>query len=92
MAYTATKSAITVFGDQRVWQGLVTADASSGTVDVVGGKNILQVSWSPQSMSTGVAPPRFRKNATAAGVATVGILGISGAVSGDEFFVTIYYK
>lgn len=91
MAYTLSKSAQTVFGDQRVWQGTVTADAASGVVSF-GFGSLIQVMWSPASMSTGVEPPRFRKNATAGGVASNGDLGISGAVSGDVFYVTVYGK
>lgn len=89
MAYSASKTEQTVFGNQRVWQGVVTADAASGTVSV-GFNSIIHVEWSPVSMtSTGI---RVRKNATAAGVASNGTIGISGAVSGDEIYFTVYGK
>lgn len=87
MAYTATLAQKTVFGNQNVWQGVVAADAASGTV-TFGFSTILHVDWSPVSMAS--AGIRVRKNATAAGVAAAGTLGVSGAASGDEFFLTVF--
>tara|TARA_R110000868_G_scaffold9394_2_gene46910 strand:- start:883 stop:1152 length:270 start_codon:yes stop_codon:yes gene_type:complete len=87
MAYTFTAAASTVFGNQRIIQGVLTADATSGVVSF-GLGTITHVQWSPKSMSTtGV---RVRMNASAANVASVGDLGVSGAVNGDELFVMIH--
>jgi hypothetical protein len=87
MAYTFTAAASTVFGNQRVLQGVMTADAASGTVSF-GLSTITHVQWAAKSMSTtGV---RFQINKTAAGVASAGDLGVSGAVNGDEVYVMIH--
>lgn len=87
MAYTATKSETTVFGNQRVWQGYVTADAASGVVSF-GFGTITHVNWAPKSMST--VGCRVRQNATAGGVASNGDVGISGVTSGDELYMTVF--
>lgn len=91
MAFTLTNYAKTVFGNQNVWQGKVTADAVSGVVSF-GYVSLTNVQWSPASATTnnsGVAP-RFRINTNAAGSSSAGDLGVSGVVSGDEFYVTVY--
>ncbi len=91
MAYTLTKYASTVHGNQNVWQGKLTVDAVSGVVSF-GYAAITQVHWSVASATTNnsACAPRFRINATAAGSASAGDLGVSGVVSGDEYYVTIY--
>lgn len=87
MAYSFSQAASTVFGNQRVVQGVLTADAASGVVSF-GLSTITHVQWAAKSMSTtGV---RFRINATAAGGASAGDLGVSGAVNGDEVYVMIH--
>lgn len=91
MAFTLTNYAKTVHGNQNVWQGKVTADDVSGVVSF-GYVTLTNVIWSPASATTngsGIAT-RFRINANAAGSAAAGSLGISGCVSGDEFYVTVY--
>lgn len=89
MAYTATQAVhgSTVFGNQRVWQGLVTADAASGVVSF-GLAVIDHATWAPQSAST--AGIRVRINALASGTASVGDIGLSGAVSGDVLYFTVF--
>lgn len=91
MAYTFTAGGTTVFGNQRVIQGVLTADAASGIISFGLGR-LVHVGWAPKSMTTnnsGVAP-RFRLNQNAAGSSSVGDLGVSGLVSGDEVYVTVY--
>lgn len=87
MAYTATKSDSTVLGNQRVWQGVVSADAASGVVSF-GLGNLAHVSWAPKSMNS--ANIKVRINAVAAGTASAGDVGISGCTSGDEFYLIVY--
>lgn len=91
MAFTFVQGASTVFGNQRVIQGVITTDAVSGVVSF-GLGTITHVQWSPASMTTngsGLAT-RFRLNATAAGTSAAGTLGVSGVVSGDDIFVTVF--
>lgn len=87
MAFTATKSEATVFGNQRVWQGVVTADAASGVVSF-GFASVTHVNWAPKSMTT--VGCRVRQNASAAGVASNGDVGVSGVASGDEMYMTVF--
>ena len=89
MAYTFTAAANTVFGNQRVQQGVLTCDATSGIVSF-GFSSILHLQATAQSATT--AAPRFRINKSAAGVASAGDLGVSGAVNGDEFLITVFGK
>lgn len=91
MAFTVTKAANTVFGNQNVWQGTITADAVSGVVSF-GYAALYHVQVTPKSATTNgsAIATRFRLNATAAGVASQGDLGVSGCVSGDEFYVMVY--
>lgn len=93
MAYTFTAAASTVFGDQRVVMGVLTADAVSGVVSFGLGR-LTGVQWSAKSMTTNnsVAAARVRLNATAAGTSSAGDLGVSGLVSGDELYLTVYGK
>jgi hypothetical protein len=87
MAYTYAVAEKTVFGNQNIIQALVTADAATGAI-VTGLGTIAHVQWSPKSATT--AAVKFAINAGVSGTSTVGTLAITGAVSGDEFFVTIF--
>lgn len=87
MAFSISAAQTTVFGNERVWQGVVTADAASGVVSF-GLKTLTHVGWSQKSMTTALA--KVRLNALADGTASQGDLGISGVASGDELFVTVY--
>lgn len=90
MAFTATKSLETVFGNQRVWQGIVTADAAAGAVSF-GFNKILHVQATPASCTTtSTSVPNFRINKLAAGTAAAGYLAVTGVVSGDDYYVTVY--
>lgn len=91
MAFTFTKSGDTVFGNKRVVMGTVTADSVSGVVSF-GLGSLAGVQVTPKSMTTNnsLVTTRYRLNQTAGGVASVGDLGVSGVVSGDEFYVVVY--
>ena len=86
MAYTVTKTQ-SVFGNERVVHLAITADAATQTIDT-GLKNIVAHSVGIQSCTT--AAIKIYANSSASGVATLGSIGISGAASGDIFFVTVY--
>jgi hypothetical protein len=87
MAYTATVIEKTVFGNLRTVIYDVTADAASGVVDA--GMNIVGFAVGPVSMAT-VSLVKFRPNIGADSAAANGKLMVSGAASGDRFFLTIY--
>lgn len=87
MAFTATKAQQTVFGDQRVWQGVVTADGASDTVDL-GLDYIYHVQASVKSATA--FSGAFQANVLTAATASPGTLSITGVTSGDDYYVTVY--
>ncbi len=87
MAYTVTKAQQTVFGDQRVWQGVVTADAATGVVSF-GFNNILHVQATAKSAASSVW--NVQANVLAAGTASVGDVAITGVASGDDLYVIVW--
>lgn len=91
MAYTFTAAASTVFGNQRVIHGVLTTDAVSGVVSF-GLAKLFQAQATVQTNTTNNSgsATRFRVNALADGTASLGDLGVSGAVSGDKYLVTVY--
>ena len=87
MAYTVVFSKKGVQGDQRIHALKITADAATQNVDT-GLKYIDFCSVGIRSAST--AAIKIYPNSGAGGTSLVGYLGISGAVSGDEFYVVCY--
>lgn len=88
MAYTVTIVNKTVFGNKRVSLLDVTADAQSGSVD--SGFGVVDAfSVGPVSMAT-FSLVKFRPNISAASAASNGQIMVSGAASGDRFFITVY--
>ena len=87
MAYTTSISKKTVFGDMRVQMYDITADAATAAIDT-GLESVIHLDWAPNSCST--AAVKFDKNVLAAGTIAAGYIAITGAASGDEFFVTVY--
>lgn len=86
MAYTVSKVQ-SVFGDERVVHLGVTADAATQTIET--GLGVVKAfSLGIQSCST--AAIKCYANSNASGVQSMGVLGISGCASGDEFYVTVY--
>lgn len=86
MAFTVS-SIQSVFGNERVVIMDITADAATQTVET-GLKNVHGFSIGIQSAST--AGFKVYANSNASGVQSMGVLGISGVASGDEFYVTVY--
>ena len=86
MAFSFTVLKQTVFGDERVTHGVVTADGTAGYV-ATGLQNIVAMSHAPKSMTTGV---KYTINKLDAGTASAGSLAVTGCTSGDEFYVTLY--
>lgn len=87
MAFTATLIKNTVFGNQRVCQYDVTADAASGSV-VTGLSVVDSIAVAPISMAT--AGCKFKKNLNDASAAANGTVFVSSAANGDNFFLTVY--
>lgn len=86
MAFTLTQAQQTVFGNQRVLQGTVTADNTSGYVDS-GFDSIYHAMVCAKTQTSGC---RIRINSLPSGTATAGYLAFSSVTSGDVFYVTIY--
>ena len=86
MAFTVSKKQ-SVFGNLRSVILNITADAATQTVET-GLKKIDGFSVGAQSLST--AAIKIYANSNASGVQSFGVLGISGAVSGDQLFVVVY--
>lgn len=87
MAYTVSRGAPTVFGNKRAIAMRITADQATQTVET----GLSVVEWhsvSPVSCTT--AALKVHPNSNASGVQSMGVIGISGATSGDIFFVTVY--
>jgi hypothetical protein len=87
MAYSVTTIRETVFGNQRVTQLQVTADAASGAVDAQMGV-VESVQVTPISMAT--AAGKFKPNLNAASAASNGNVFVSSVAAGDVFFMTVY--
>lgn len=87
MAYTKSLVARSVFGNLRMVSYRLTADAATQAVATELNK-IQTLSWAPQSCTT--AAIKFAVNEDASGTANNGTVGVSGAASGDELFLTVY--
>lgn len=90
MAYSVTVVDKTVFGNKRVCIFDVTADAQSGVVET-GLSRVDAFDVGPVSMAT-FSLVKFRPNISAASAAANGSIMVSGAASGDRFFITVYGK
>jgi len=89
MAYTTSFLVKTVYGNQRVHGIRITADAATQAIDT-GLSSIDTITLCPQSLTT--AAIKVAINELAAGTASVGYVGVSGAASGDEFILTVFGK
>ncbi len=87
MAWTTTKVAQYNEGDVVVQHWLLSADAA--TLDLTTGLgNVRSAQWSPKSMTTTTCPKVYA-NALTTAVAAAGHVSITGAVSGDDIYLTI---
>lgn len=96
MAFTVSHLTETVMGNMRVRTLMLTADATTQTVES-GMGNIFWASFQIQSataattLSAGIATGwRTAINSNASGVQSNGVLGISNAVSGDRAMVVVF--
>lgn len=86
MAYTVVKTP-TVFGNKRAMALKITADNATQTVET--GLSVVEF-MSVGIMSCTTAAIKIYPNSNASGVQSNGVIGISGAASGDTFFVTVF--
>lgn len=87
MAWTTTKVSQYNSGDKVHQHWTLTSD--SATLDLTTGLgNVLLVQWSPKSMTT-TTTPKFYANALTTAVASNGHVSITGAVSGDDIYLTV---
>lgn len=96
MAYTVSTTAQTVFGNMRVVALRVTADAATQTIET-GLKNVYFATDTPLSctvvttLSAGAkAGWAMYPNSNASGVQSMGVLGVSNAVSGDVKDIIVF--
>lgn len=87
MAYTVSILKNTVWGDQRVIQYSILADATTQTV-ATGLGYLDSIAVAAKSATSGLG--KFKINVNASGVAANGSFGMSSIVSGDEYYVTVY--
>lgn len=87
MAYTVTKKNQCAQGDVIAIAYDIIADAATATLDT-GLSQVLYHSLSPISMTT--AGIKLYPNAGDTGTSIAGKVGISGVVSGDRFYLTVY--
>lgn len=86
MAFSYTVAEKTVFGNQRVHQGVLVADSTAGYV-ATGLSVITHISYAPKSQTSGV---KMKINTLDSGTSTAGSLAVTGCTSGDEFYVTVF--
>ena len=89
MAYSVSFIKKTVVGDMRMFIMSCVADAATEAIDS-GLDSVYGFTLAPRSCST--AALKVFQNYTALGTASAGYMGVSGAVSGDEFILTVYGK
>lgn len=87
MAFSNSKILNTVWGDKRVEAYSSVADAATGTI-LTGLTTIENISVALKSATT--AAVKFVVNQSVTGTSVPGTVAITGAVSGDEFYVTVY--
>jgi TolB-like protein len=87
VAYTVTVLGNTVHGNERVIRYKILADATTQTVatglGVINGINVVN-----KSATSGMGKYSINLNAT--GSAAAGSFAMTGIVSGDEYYVTVY--
>lgn len=87
MAWTTTKVDQHNEGGRcvQVWDLI----GDSATVEIVTGlANIISLQWSPRSMTT-TTTPKVKVNQLSASTSQGGTIAITGAVTGDELYLTV---
>jgi len=89
MAFTVTVLKKSVHGDERVHHLSVLTDGAEGAI-TTGLSYINGFSCSPGSMTTSTALPTVLPNVGTTATASVGNLAMSGATSGDLYYITVF--
>lgn len=87
MAWTTTKKFEYAAGNQKVqaWE----LDSDSATLELDTGLNVVDhIAVAPASLTSTI--PNFQKNVTSAGVASKGVVAVTGATSGDAIYLTVW--
>ena len=87
MAFTNTLVERSVFGNKSVQFYSCLADGATGTI-VTGMNQVTAINVTFKSMTSGAT--KFKINALESGTAAAGTIAVTGATSGDEFYVTVY--
>jgi len=87
MAFTVSSVAKTVFGNKRVYDFRVTADAATQTINT-GFSTVESAILTPESMTTAAA--KLRLNQDVSGTVANGSVAVTGVASGDVFFLKVY--
>jgi hypothetical protein len=86
MAFSNSLLESSVFGNKNVQFYSCVADAATGTI-VTGFNQVTAVQLTPKSLTANV---KTKINAGISGTATAGTIAVTGATSGDEFYLTVY--
>lgn len=87
MAWTVTYDKKTVFGDERVLHMTVTTDGGSEAIDT-GLESINGIAFTPASLTSTTL--NIHKNVLTAATAAPGYVSVTGATSGDDFYLTVF--
>lgn len=87
MAFNNSLIERSVFGNKAVQFYSCVADAATGTI-VTGLNSVSAIQVTLKSAST--AAVKFKINTLESGTAAAGTIAVTGAVSGDEYYVTVY--
>jgi len=87
MAFSNALLERSVQGNKQVQFYSCVADAATGTI-VTAFKSVDMISVTPKSLTTGAV--KFVMNEGVSGTSTAGTIAVTGAASGDEFYVIVY--
>lgn len=87
MAYSVSVLEKTIFGNKNVSVLSCTADGATGIIDT-GLKVVSWLQMTPVSLST--AAIKLRRNEGTTSTSIAGSIGVTGAVSGDVFYITAF--
>jgi hypothetical protein len=87
MAFNNSILEKTVRGNHQVQVYSCVADGATGTI-VTGFNSVVDFSMVSKSLTTGAV--KFGRNALVSGTFTGGTIAVTGATSGDEFYLTVY--
>lgn len=87
MAFSNSLLERSTMGNKKVQFYSCVADAATGTI-VTGLKSVDMAQMTPKTFAS--SPVHLAINAGVSGTSTAGTIAITGAASGDEFYVIVY--